>query len=63
MPSRITPGCGLAVVFQLSQRAVGPRKLMKIGLSPQQNGPGSERQDRSRNGEVEAVQLSGLERA
>ena len=54
---------GAERVFQLSPWAVGPRKLMKIGLSAEQNGCGSERQDRSRNGEVEAVQLSDLERA
>jgi len=36
---------------------------MKMGSSLRQNGSGAEWQDRKRNGAVEAVQLSDLERA
>lgn len=36
---------------------------MKMGSSLGQNGSGEEWQDRNRNGDVEAVQLSDLERA
>ena len=48
---------------RVSTWAFGPRNLMKITASRMQNGTGSERRDRIRSGEVEAVRVSDPERA
>jgi hypothetical protein len=47
----------------LSHRACGPRKVMKMVPSRMQNRDRLERPDRSHSGEVEAVDLSDPERA
>ena len=48
---------------RVSIGAYGPRNLMKMTLSRMQNRTGSERRDRVRSGEVEAVRVSDPERA
>jgi hypothetical protein len=54
---------GISGLSRVSVWACGPLNLMKISSSQMQNGTGSERRDRVRTGEVEAVRVSGPERA